>query len=165
MGVPPKNPTRESNNTSLGNQPTGDLEFRFNVHPGDNTKDGLIDGADLSRVLGSWLATVPTAEPLIDLNGNAIIDSGDLSALLGKWLSKLPDGEPSAPGSQLMAMSIPANNISLASLSRFGPGLLTTANRHSHSVVFSIPDKDTIEPLPNATARSVVVDVENSLAI
>jgi hypothetical protein len=47
----------------------------------DLTGDGLVDGADLSRLLGSW----GTNDPLPDLDSNGTVDGADLAALLGCW--------------------------------------------------------------------------------
>ena len=46
---------------------------------GDVNFDGLVNGADLSALLGSW------GEPDFDLNGDGIVDGLDLSILLGTW--------------------------------------------------------------------------------
>lgn len=48
---------------------------------GDIDDDGLVDGADLSALLGSWGSVSPES----DLNGDGIVDGGDLTLLLGNW--------------------------------------------------------------------------------
>lgn len=45
----------------------------------DFTGDGVIDGADLGRLLGGWGA------PDADLNGDGVTDSADLGLLLNAW--------------------------------------------------------------------------------
>ena len=48
---------------------------------GDLNGDGLVDGADLSILLGAWgTGGVPA-----DLNGDGIVDGADLSIQLGNW--------------------------------------------------------------------------------
>jgi hypothetical protein len=49
--------------------------------PGDFNGDGIVDGADLSALLGAW----GTADPEIDLTGDGLIDGADLTVLLGAW--------------------------------------------------------------------------------
>jgi hypothetical protein len=46
---------------------------------GDVNFDGLVNGADLSALLGSW------GDSAFDLNGDDIVDGLDLSILLGTW--------------------------------------------------------------------------------
>ncbi|MCH2141323.1 MAG: hypothetical protein MK100_09890, partial [Phycisphaerales bacterium] len=43
--------------------------------------DWVVDGQDLSYVLGSW----GTSSNAIDLDGNCTIDGGDLAIVLGSW--------------------------------------------------------------------------------
>jgi hypothetical protein len=50
--------------------------------PGDVNGDGLVDGADLAAVLGSWgLSGASTA----DCNQDGFVDGSDLAILLGDW--------------------------------------------------------------------------------
>ena len=49
---------------------------------GDFNQDGLVDGADLSNLLGRWGGCQSCAE---DLDGNGLVDGADLAALLGNW--------------------------------------------------------------------------------
>ena len=48
---------------------------------GDFDGDGLVDGADLTLLLGAW----GDADPTFDLDGDGVITGGDLSILLGSW--------------------------------------------------------------------------------
>ena len=49
--------------------------------PGDLNGDGIVNGADLAILLGSWGdGGVPA-----DLNGDGIVNGADLSILLGEW--------------------------------------------------------------------------------
>ncbi|MBL9149259.1 MAG: PQQ-dependent sugar dehydrogenase [Phycisphaerae bacterium] len=51
--------------------------------PGDIDGDGIVNGADLGILLGSWgKCTAPCAA---DLTGDGIVDGGDLGSLLGFW--------------------------------------------------------------------------------
>ena len=47
----------------------------------DINGDGVVDGADLARVLGAW----GTSSPGGDLNGDGIVNGADLSILLAFW--------------------------------------------------------------------------------
>jgi len=46
---------------------------------GDLNDDGIVDGADLAAILGSWNTATG------DLNGDGITDGADLSIVLGNW--------------------------------------------------------------------------------
>ena len=48
---------------------------------GDINQDGLVDGQDLSILLGAW----GTSDPLADLNGDGDVDGTDLTIILGNW--------------------------------------------------------------------------------
>ena len=48
---------------------------------GDIGNDGVVDGADLSAMLGSWGSDAQES----DLNGDGIVDGGDMAILLGNW--------------------------------------------------------------------------------
>ena len=50
----------------------------------DLTDDGVVDGADLSLVLGFWGACASSDCPA-DLNDDGFVDGADLSLLLGAW--------------------------------------------------------------------------------
>lgn len=50
--------------------------------PQDLTGDGLVDGADLSSLLGSWGACAGCAA---DFDDSGTVDGADLSSLLGAW--------------------------------------------------------------------------------
>jgi len=48
--------------------------------PGDIYSDGVVNGADLAIVLGSWGTSGPA-----DLNGDGIVDGADVAVILGNW--------------------------------------------------------------------------------
>jgi hypothetical protein len=48
--------------------------------PIDLTGDGVINGADLAIVLGSWLTAGPG-----DLDGSGVVNGADLAMVLGAW--------------------------------------------------------------------------------
>ena len=50
--------------------------------PGDINGDGVVDGSDLSAVLGFWGACDGCPS---DLNGDGVVDGSDLSTVLGYW--------------------------------------------------------------------------------
>jgi hypothetical protein len=49
--------------------------------PGDLNGDGIVDGADLSILLGAW----GDADGPADIDGSGLVDGADLAALLGDW--------------------------------------------------------------------------------
>ncbi|MDG2030112.1 MAG: right-handed parallel beta-helix repeat-containing protein, partial [Phycisphaerales bacterium] len=49
--------------------------------PGDINGDGVVDGADLSTLLGAWGDSGGPA----DIDGSGLVDGADLAALLGYW--------------------------------------------------------------------------------
>ena len=55
---------------------------------GDLNDDDVVDGGDLSLVLGYWGGE----NPAYDLDENGVIDGADLAIVLGAWGS-CPDGE------------------------------------------------------------------------
>jgi len=50
----------------------------------DLARDGTVDGADLTVVLGAWGAKGPSAS-VADLNDDGIVDGNDLAIVLGTW--------------------------------------------------------------------------------
>jgi hypothetical protein len=50
--------------------------------PADSNGDGVVDGADLGALLGSW---GPCSGCPADLNGDGVVDGADLGQLLGEW--------------------------------------------------------------------------------
>jgi hypothetical protein len=52
--------------------------------PGDVTKGGTVDAADLSILLAAW-GTNGQGEFDTDLNGDGLVDGGDLALVLGGW--------------------------------------------------------------------------------
>jgi len=75
-------PVVHSNITSItGAQAVGAVVLSSQPGPCgmDFTGDGVIDGADLGRLLGNWGA------PDADLNGDGVTDSADLGLLLNAW--------------------------------------------------------------------------------
>ena len=62
------------------------LEFTFDVETGppcdgDINDDEVVDGSDLSQVLGFW----GSSSELHDLDGNGVVDGADLTIILGEW--------------------------------------------------------------------------------
>ena len=51
--------------------------------PGDLNGDGLVDGSDLSMLLGRW----STDDPVADIDGSGQVDGSDLATLLANWKS------------------------------------------------------------------------------
>lgn len=49
--------------------------------PGDLTGDRIVDGSDISMVLGYW----GQDNPAYDIDGNGLIDGADLAIVLGWW--------------------------------------------------------------------------------
>jgi hypothetical protein len=49
---------------------------------GDLNGDALVDGADLSALLGSW---GPCPDCAGDLDGDGIVDGADVAVLLSRW--------------------------------------------------------------------------------
>ena len=43
--------------------------------------DGIVDGADLALLLGSWA----TDDPIADINADQLVDGADLALVLGNW--------------------------------------------------------------------------------
>ncbi|MFZ9690519.1 MAG: hypothetical protein ACO3EP_00650 [Phycisphaerales bacterium] len=50
---------------------------------GDLNADGIVNGADLSILLGAW----GSSDPIADLSGDGEVGGADLSILLGNWTS------------------------------------------------------------------------------
>jgi polyhydroxybutyrate depolymerase len=48
---------------------------------GDFNGDGIVDGVDLSQLLGYW----NTANPLYDIDANGLVDGADLTIVLANW--------------------------------------------------------------------------------
>ena len=57
-----------------------DCDVCFTTDPADLNFDGIVDGADMTILLGSWGG--PGSG---DLDGNGIVDGADLTRLLGAW--------------------------------------------------------------------------------
>ncbi len=57
--------------------------IRPTVCAGDLTHDGVVSGADLASLLGSW--GQPCLGCQVDLDFNGVVDGADLSILLGSW--------------------------------------------------------------------------------
>lgn len=51
------------------------------INVADINGDGIVDGADLARVLGAWGTSAPGA----DLNGDGTVDGADLALVLAAW--------------------------------------------------------------------------------
>ena len=63
--------------------------------PADFNGDSIVDGPDLTVVLGSW-GSLPPSPPTADLNDDGMIDGIDLGLLLEAW------GECPAPPSPVV---------------------------------------------------------------
>ena len=59
----------------------GAIECVDDSIPGDINGDGVVDGTDLSILLGYWGLDAPD----VDINGDGVIDGTDLSIVLGHW--------------------------------------------------------------------------------
>lgn len=59
----------------------GAIECVDDSIPGDINGDGIVDGTDLSILLGYWGLDTPD----VDVNGDGVIDGTDLSIVLGYW--------------------------------------------------------------------------------
>ena len=53
--------------------------------PWDLNEDGLVNGPDLTMLLGSWGECPAPEECPADINRDGVIDGADLSLLLGGW--------------------------------------------------------------------------------
>lgn len=77
----------ETDNDAGGWQESwAEFDVQFDVQPvaiaqPDFNRDGIIDGADLARLLSGWNGT----EAELDLDGDGKIGGGDLSVLLAAW--------------------------------------------------------------------------------
>jgi O-glycosyl hydrolase len=74
----------------------GDLFFRLNVLPGDVTRDGVVDAADLNAIRRRQLLAVGVVGFSIfyDTDGSAVIDATDLNAVRRRQLLRLPVRNP-----------------------------------------------------------------------
>ncbi|MFM1890559.1 MAG: Dockerin type domain, partial [Planctomycetota bacterium] len=52
---------------------------------GDLNDDGVVNGADLTILLGSWGACPPKGSCIADLNGDGVVNGADLTIQLGNW--------------------------------------------------------------------------------
>ncbi len=52
---------------------------------GDLNDDGVVNGADLTILLGSWGACPPKGSCIADLNGDGLVNGADLTIQLGNW--------------------------------------------------------------------------------
>jgi choice-of-anchor B domain-containing protein len=59
----------------------------FDDVPGDLTGDGLVNGADLSIVLGLWGECADASDCIADLDNSGFVDGADLAGILGFWTS------------------------------------------------------------------------------
>ena len=71
--------------------PSATLHVSYTLGPpcdGDLNDDDIVDGGDISLVLGYW----GSANPTYDINEDGIIDGADLAIVLGEW-GLCPEGE------------------------------------------------------------------------
>jgi hypothetical protein len=59
----------------------------FDDVPGDLNGDGLVNGADLSIVLGLWGECADASDCIADLDNSGFVDGADLAGILGFWTS------------------------------------------------------------------------------
>lgn len=55
--------------------------YRAQYSAGDLNQDGVVNGADLTILLGAW----GTSDAIADLDGNGVVNGADLTILLGDW--------------------------------------------------------------------------------
>jgi hypothetical protein len=67
--------------TGWGDQGGNTILDQCETCTGDLNEDDVVDGADLSLLLGSWAQTGGPA----DIDGSGLVDGADLAALLGNW--------------------------------------------------------------------------------
>lgn len=60
---------------------SGDFGCGGSSIPGDLNDDGVVDGTDLSILLGAW----GTADPIADITGDGDVNGSDLAVVLGNW--------------------------------------------------------------------------------
>ena len=80
---------RSGSFTNLASNAT--LHVTYTTGPpcdGDLNDDDVVDGGDLSLVLGYW----GSANPTFDLDGSGLVDGADLAFVLGEW-GDCPEGE------------------------------------------------------------------------
>lgn len=58
----------------------------------DWNNDGLINSADISAFLTSWLLSIADGDLVADFNNDQVVNSSDISAFLSAWLEQLPGG-------------------------------------------------------------------------
>lgn len=85
---------RQQFTLTSGDQGQGTLGFQWmdangipaNPCPWDTNADGVVGGADLALIFGTWGATntCPASLPA-DLNGDGIVNGGDVGVLLDHW--------------------------------------------------------------------------------
>lgn len=89
--------TNGSSSFSSGNGTQGgDFEFRFDVLPGEVTKNGNVTSLDYGKVYNkrNTSVTVGSYDPLYDVNGSGAIDVTDYTFVLGKIGTCVPTGGP-----------------------------------------------------------------------
>jgi hypothetical protein len=83
----------------------GDFRFRFNVLPGDVTRNGTVVADDFSDVKARFFRTVTQPGPagptqydvFRDVDGTGSILANDFSLVKARFFNTLPGGEPTAP--------------------------------------------------------------------
>jgi hypothetical protein len=79
----------------------GDLEFRFNLIPGDVTHNGAVQPDDVGQTLGrqgTFIGgTTPVYDVFFDVNGTGTIQPDDVALVRARQGTFLPAGEPMAP--------------------------------------------------------------------
>ncbi len=79
--------------------PGGDFDFRFNVLPGDTSRDGVVTGADGTAVQNRLQLTTASGNysAFDDIDGDGTITTTDSAAVRSQLLQRLPNSEPIAP--------------------------------------------------------------------
>jgi hypothetical protein len=72
----------------VGNIGFGDViahDFGVPEIPGDVNSDGIVDGEDLSIVLGYWGVCPSDLDCAADISGDGLVDGQDITVVLGYW--------------------------------------------------------------------------------
>jgi hypothetical protein len=72
----------------VGNIGFGDViahDFGVPEIPGDVNSDGIVDGEDLSIVLGYWGVCPSDQDCAADISGDGLVDGQDITVVLGYW--------------------------------------------------------------------------------
>ena len=130
----------------------GDFRFRFDVLPGDTTRDGatnLVDRDGIRTRMFVWAGQEGYSR-FYDLNGSGRVDFLDWSVVLANRGTSLPPGAPGAAG-QGTALAAPASGEPLAASASVAPPAVPIATLP--------PDDDDSDAPIAATAPAPTVDL------